>query len=380
MSTTTIMFSVGDPSGDQHSAPIISQLTKKLPSCTCLGIGGPKMAVQGFQALLPFEQFNKMGYVEVLLHLPFFLKAKKRMVQTMRQVKPKALVCVDYYGFNLPLMKAAKRENIPVIWYITPKVWARKNKSRLTNLITYASRIAVIFPFEYEVFAPHSPTVSFVGNPLVEALNSNNYRIPNLDIENLRTKKSIRLALVPGSRPQEIQKMLPVMIQALNILQKEYPQISGIISRCAHLPESLYKNCFLGEPIPLFTGSLEELYTQSDLACVTSGTATLQTALMGIPMAIIYKVSPLTYTIVKWLTDNVSFVGLPNIIAKEEIVPELLQKEMTPEAIATALGHYLASPQTFKKTQEELIALKDMLGSVKPSKAVSELILTQIMQ
>jgi lipid-A-disaccharide synthase len=164
------MFVAGDPSGDEHASAVIGELRKQLPDVRLFGIGGPCMQENGFEALLPFEPFNRMGIAEVLLHLPFFLNAKSFLIKQLRNIRPAALVCVDYPGFNIPLMKAARGLGIPVVWYIVPQVWAWKKK-RAKVLGDYASFIAVVFPFEKEYFIPYPAPVEFVGHPLVELLD-----------------------------------------------------------------------------------------------------------------------------------------------------------------------------------------------------------------
>jgi lipid-A-disaccharide synthase len=140
MASPAFMFVAGDPSGDQNTAPIIRQLRRDLPDCTCYGIGGPMMQTEGFISFLPFEEFNRMGYVEVLTHLSFFLKAKKLLIREMKERKPDCVVCVDYSGFNTQIMKAAHGLGIPVLWYIAPKIWAWKKKKHTTNLQKYVSK------------------------------------------------------------------------------------------------------------------------------------------------------------------------------------------------------------------------------------------------
>ncbi len=374
MHNPTFMFVAGDPSGDQNTAPVIRQITKDIPGCTCTGIGGPMMQAEGFIPTLPFEKFNKMGYLEVLLHLPFFFKAKKLLVELMEKNKPDAVVLVDYYGFNLQIMKAAHNLNIPVIWYIIPKIWARKNKKRLTNLLNYTSYITTIFPFETDIFLSHTKNVSFVGNPLVEFLDENNYSIPNMDLDDLRKKKKISLALVPGSRILEIQNSLPIMINVVKKLKQEYPQISVKISRCGHVQNDIYETIVGNLSVEFADGPLEELFSCSDLAIVTSGTATLQAALMGIPMVIVYKTSAITFALFKMLASNVKYAGLPNIIANEEVVPEYLQDEMKPQSIINTIKKYIEFPQEYTKVRNKLITIKESLGSRKPSVELTRII------
>lgn len=374
MSNPAFMFVAGDPSGDQNTAPIISQIHKEIPDSFCYGIGGPMMQAERFKSILPFEEFNRMGYVEVLSHLPFFLKAKKSLILEMKTKRPDILVCVDYSGFNMILMKAAHTLGIPVLWYIAPKVWAWKKKKHTTNLKKYAAHIATIFPFEVDIFRPYTNEVSFVGNPLVEYIDSKQYTIPSNKSEDLRNKEIIRLAIVPGSRLQEIRYILPAMVAAYKDLKYTYTNLSATVSRCGHIPEGVYQEIAGNSDIDFFDGPLEDMFSCSDLALITSGTATLQAALMAIPMVIAYKTSFINYIIIRIFVHEIKYVGLPNIIAGEGIVPECLQNEMTPESLVNTLKKYIESPDEYKNVREKLITIKEELGSKKPSEEVTRII------
>ena len=374
MSKPSFMFIAGDPSGDQNTAPIIRQIYKAIPGSFCYGIGGPMMQAEGFKALLPFEEFNRMGYLEVLINIRFFIKAKKMLIAELKTRPPQILVCVDYSGFNSPIMKAAHALGIPVLWYIAPKAWAWKKKKHTTNLKKYATHCAVIFPFEVDFFLPYMKEVSFVGNPLVEYMDTNKYSISGLKTDDLRKKDSIRLALVPGSRSHEIENVLPTMIEAYKQLKQKYSTIKATLSTCGHISSDVYRKIVKDEQIDFFDGSLEELFVSSDLALITSGTATLQAALMGVPMIIVYKISYITYILYKTFISNISHVGLPNIIAGEEVAVELIQNNMTPEKIAGSLQEFIESPDKYKATVEKLVSLKESLGSKKPSIEVTNII------
>jgi lipid-A-disaccharide synthase len=362
------MFIAGDPSGDRHAAPVISRLKELYPDMQCIGIGGPAMQKNGFQSLLPFEQFNRMGFTEVLMHLPFFLKAKSIIISYLRTNKPDCLVCVDYSGFNIPVMKAASQRGIPVIWYIAPMVWAW-NKKRAEVLAKYASHICCIFPFEVPYFTPFTNHVSFVGNPTVEELTEK--KLP------LQQQKTFpinpRLALIPGSRPQEILRVIPAMIGAYKLLKKDFPALSGTISRYTTLDEQIFIDAVSGTDCTIFNGPLIELLTNTDIAIVTSGTATLETALLGVPHIIIYKTSPVTYLLAKHFIV-VCHIGLPNIIAQETVAPELIQQYVTEKDIFKAVGDFLSDPEYYRTTANKLFNLRKMLGSKMPSVSVSDII------
>lgn len=374
MASPAVMFVAGDPSGDQNTAPVIHQLRKEIPACECYGIGGPAMQAEGFTAFLPFGEFNRMGYVEVLTHLPFFLSAKKLLIREMKARRPGCVVCVDYSGFNTQIMKAAHGLGIPVLWYIAPKVWAWKKKKHTTNLKKYVTHIAVIFPFEVAILLPYVKDVTFVGNPLVEYIESRQYTIATVNTVDLRNKEAIRLAVVPGSRLQEIITILPVMIETCQQLREHYPHMSITVSRCSHIPQQTYTKLCGTAVKDFFDGPLEDLFAQSDLALVTSGTATLQTALMGVPMIIMYRTSRITYYLFKTFIKGINHIGLPNIIAQEEIVPECIQDAMTPQNVSGLLQRYIDSPEVYQSVVKKLVSLKQELGNKKPSIEVCRII------
>jgi lipid-A-disaccharide synthase len=360
------MFVAGDPSGDKHASWIVKRLKADIPHCDIWGVGGPDMQDAGMRSLLPFKKFNKMGFFEVALHISFFLNAKKFLTNEIRRNRPACLVCVDYPGFNMELMKAAASMNVPVVWYIAPMVWAWKEK-RAQILAQKAAHIACIFPFEVNYFKPFTNNVSFVGNPIVEAMNA----------EHLHSRSYIgkpkRLALVPGSRRQEIKHLLPQMIKAYTILKEKYPELTVEISKCSYLSDDEFLSYTNGSDFKLFSGPLRELYARSDFAIVTSGTATLEAALMGIPHVIAYKTSPINYQLFKHFL-KIPFIGLPNIISQEMVVPECIQNAATGESIAEAFEVYLKDDSYYKITASRLLRLKNHLGAFKPSEELVKII------
>lgn len=363
MASRSIMFIAGDPSGDIHAAPVIKRLRDQDSSIEVWGIGGPIMAREGFTSLMPFEPFNKMGFKEVIAHLGFFLDAKKKLINQMKQRKPDCLVCIDYPGFNMPIMKAAYKIGIPVIWYIAPMVWAWKKK-RAAVLGKCASHIACIFPFEVQHFLPYTDKVSFVGNPSVESM------------EPVKIKKDtdlLNIAIVPGSRKQEVEKMLPVMLNAFRIIRNEFPSATATVSQFPLLDQSFFEIVKNYEGVSLTKKPLREILCESSYAIVTSGTATLETALSGVPMTIVYKTSLMTYFIMRSLL-KVNFIGLPNLIAGKEIVPECIQDDANPEQIACRIGKFITNKEYCSATLGELIKLKHDLGVQKPSFEVAEII------
>lgn len=363
------MFVAGDPSGDLHASPIIQRLSIVLPGVRCFGIGGPAMQSVGFESLMRFEEFNRMGLWEVLVHLPFFLKAHKRLVTAMDSNRPKALVCIDYPGLNIPLMKEAHKRGIPVVWYIVPQVWAWKKK-RAALLGKYASFIAVVFPFEVDFFNSYPAPISFVGHPLVEAIQR---RTTITGTSSLKTNNgSARtLSLVPGSRRQEVAAILPPMVKAAELLKRQYPYLEIFVSKCSGIPLELYQKSCAQKGIKVFEGPLRNLLDRTHYAFVTSGTATLETALAGVPMVIVYRTSPVTYLLLKRMI-RVPYIGLPNIVANEKIVPECIQQKAKGHALAREMQRFIESPEYYEATIEKLSRLKGILGNKQPSVELAE--------
>ena len=369
------MFVAGDPSGDQHASHVLRRLATLVRGGNFFGIGGPAMQSQGLVPLMPFEAFNTMGFWEVLSHVPFFLKAKKRLVAAMDEYRPAALVCVDYPGLNIPLMREAHKRGIPVVWYIVPQVWAWKKK-RAALLGRYASYIGCVFPFEAGYFKPFAAPVSFVGHPLVEAMEGRAASLPEnaLPPDNAPIgAHAFRLSLVPGSRRQEVAAILPSMVKAALLLRKDHPGLAVTVSRCKNLPHALYQKVCTGTGIALFEGPLCELLAETEGALVTSGTATLETALAKVPMVIAYRTSQITYRLMKRMI-RVRCIGLPNIVAGEKIVPECIQSEATGQKLAQEMSAFITSKDLYRRTKEKLSRLESLLGGKQPSKEIAEAI------
>jgi len=364
------MFIAGDPSGDQHTAAILEQLRGEMPMASRWGIGGPAMEKCGFTTVMPFAPFNRMGFAEVALHIGFFLKARQTLIGLMKKRRPDVLVCVDYPGFNIPMMKAAKKLGIPVVWYIAPMVWAWKQR-RAEVLGAYASHIAVIFPFEVPYFSPYRSPVTFVGNPTAEAMQREGAFAKERKTH--PGSNGFRIAIVPGSRRQEIEHLLPRMLAAFSILKQRLPGLRATVSSYGDLPASLYRRVIGGTPVEVFEGPLRELLGRTDFALVTSGTATLEAALLGVPLIIAYHTSFITYAIAQRLI-KIPFIGLPNIIAGEPIVPECIQQQAEADNLALTIERFIESPELYNNTVSRLIALRQKLGEKKPSVEVSAII------
>lgn len=367
MSESPLIFiSAGDPSGDRNSAPLVKSILKEIPNSRCVGLGGPAMCREGFESRFEFSRFNKMGYVEVLKELPFFLREKKRFIRMLQEEKPQLLICVDYSGFNTPLMKAARSLGIPVLWYIAPMIWAWKKYKHGPRLGEYASHIAVIFPFEVPYWEEFTSHVSYVGNPLLEEeqLRKQVARTP------LAGKKEFIIALAPGSRRMELTRVLPVMVEAADILRKTRSEkLRFRVSCTEYLPDELYESA-ANAGFELFRGSLTELFQTSDMAMVTSGTTTLHASLTGIPMMILYRSSAILYLMVKLLTRRSEFshIGLPNIMSEpDEVAREFIQGDLRPDFLAEEVSRFIDDSSYEEERCKYLDKLQNSFGAKVPS-------------
>jgi len=371
MASRKIMFVAGDPSGDVHASHVIRSLREKEPDTECYGVGGQNMVAAGLSQLVPFEPFNCMGFLEVFKSLPFLLKAKHLLLKRMKQDRPAAVVLVDYASFNIPLLKAARRLGLPVVWYIAPKVWAWKEK-RAAVIGNHASAIATIFPFEVKCFEAFPARTEFVGNPLVEDLNHKGRTAPPLP-SNDKPGAYFRMAIVPGSRRQEVNNMLGPMLDAYLEARRSYRQMRAVVSRCPWLPDRLYEQCRNMGGVDLFEGPLDELFSGTDLALVTSGTATLEAALRGIPHVIAYRTSTVSYRIYRSLI-KVPFIGLPNIVAGRALLPECIQDQANADTISKEIRRFINDRAYYMSTRQQLVALREELGSKRPSQEVARLV------
>ncbi|MFW5959562.1 MAG: lipid-A-disaccharide synthase, partial [Chitinivibrionales bacterium] len=347
----SVFFISGDPSGDINTTGIIRRIKHDFPGSRLYGIGGPYMAAEGFEQVMDFEPFNCMGFVEVLKHLPFFLRAKSRVVKMLKQDRPDLVVCVDYSGFNIPVMKKARRAGIPVLWYIAPMIWVWKRKKYGKTLKRYASHIAAILPFEPALFREFTENVSYVGNPVAQRVNKTAGNSGNKG-----------LLLVPGSRIQEIEKNLPLMTEIVRNIKKSLPDLRVTVSKMKSIDESVYNKSSDNKVFNYSEMPLSELMVSSQAAVVVSGTATLEAALAELPHVVLYKTSKITYFIAKRVVKS-KYIGLANILAGKSIVPEYIQDDIRPGFIAEYMLTLLRDTENRREMVRELGGIKKMLSA-----------------
>lgn len=325
----TIFLSAGEPSGDLHGAAVARALRRRWPDARLLGLAGPRMQAAGVEPIAPFDRLAVMGFAEVLRHLPFFLRLLRRARRTLAERAVDLVIPIDYPGFNLRLARAAAGRGVPVLYYIAPQVWAW-HRSRAGKLAATADRLAVILPFEEEVFREYDADVHFVGHPLAAAAPPPASREAFCQGLGLDPARRI-LAVFPGSRRQEVERHLEPFLGAAQRVVDARWHLQPVLARSADVADDAYA----GVPYPL-THDAASLLAHAHVALVKSGTTTLETALAGVPMVIAYRTHPLTFWLARRLVE-VEHVGLANLVAGRRIAPELLQDDVTPASLAAAL-------------------------------------------
>ncbi len=360
----TVAIVAGEASGDMHGASLVLALKKLDPTLRFYGVGGEKMRSAGVELLADSAEMAVVGLTEVFFKLPFILKVLRRLQDSFRRRRPEVVILVDYPDFNLRLAKAAHAQGLKVFYYISPQVWAWR-KGRIDKIRAFVDKIAVILPFEVPLYREAGVEAVFVGHPLLDTIPAR----PAADAA--RRKIGLQegtpiVALLPGSRRSEVAKLLPVCLEAAARMQAQMGH-QGAIQFVLPLASTLSRDFItatLGssrQEIKVVADSLYECLAAADLAIVASGTATLETALMGTPMIIIYKVSRLSYLIGR-ACIRVKNIGLANIIAGQTVAPELIQDEANPHRLAELAGELLSNPARRAAMTAEFAQIREKLG------------------
>lgn len=365
-----IFWLVGESSGDLHAELVMKALNDTFGNLHHIGIGGPRMQKQGLRAMYPFDRFAVMGFVEVLLHLPFFMKVQRDVRKLLIREKPDLAILVDYPGLNMRVADIADELRVPVLYFICPQFWAWKHE-RVFKLKASTRYVACILPFEEEMLSIHSVNCGYVGHPIAEEVSFQLDRAGFARFFGLDpTKKWI--GFFPGSRNNEIKKMLPVFLKASEKWDsKEYQML---FSKARSVNHHEYMS-FAGKTknIHLIDGYNYEMMKYCDLLVCTSGTVTLEAAYIGTPLVICYKASPLSYLIGRHFV-RIKRIGLPNIVLDKDVLPELIQGEMTPTRIYQEGDYILSDANHNAEIRVELFKLKAILSSKRPSQEMPKIV------
>ena len=368
-----ILISAGEASGDIHAAAVTAALKQIDSSVEVFGMGGDALRAAGGEVLFDIKDHGVMGFVEVIKKLPDLFKLRSDFARVMDERQPDCLVVVDYPGFNMKLAKVAHDKGIPVVSYIAPSAWAW-NKGRAKNVAKIVDKVACIFPFEYDVYKEAGAPVEFVGHPLLDIVKPAWERTEAEAWVGKQPGHPLVL-LMPGSRLMEIEKMLPNLLAGAKLLKKQLPEVQFAMPRAGTIPLELLQSKIKasGLDIKITEGHNYDLFSVADLALATSGTVTLEAALCGLPSIIVYRTSALNAFIARRVI-NIPNIGLPNIVAGRQILPELLQEDFTPANVAKTAMELLA-PERRPQLEADLAFMKARLGEPGAVKRVAQLIL-----
>ncbi len=358
----------GERSGDMHAANLMQAILQNDTTAEFRYFGGDAMQAIGGTLVKHYREMAFMGVWEVLRNIRTISRLLKACKQDLEAWKPDAVVLVDYGGFNLRIAKHIKAKKLPIktIFYISPKVWAW-NTGRAWKIKRLIDRLLVIFPFEVDFYKKFDYKVFYVGNPLLDAIAQFK---PNATFRQENALNDLpTIALLPGSRKQELAKLLPIMLEVASL----FPQYQFVVAAVRNLDESVYENCKKHVNVKLVWDSAYDLLTMADAAVVTSGTATLETALFHVPQAVVYRTSGLTYEIVKRII-KVPYLSLVNLIAQKEVVRELIQTNCKPTVIAEELTRILPKGAKRAEVLADYQALANLMGEAGASAKAAKVI------
>ncbi len=374
-----IMIIAGEASGEMHGAGVVAALRARRPGIEILGIGGDRMAAAGCELVYHIERFSVMGLTEVVRHLPFVRRALRRLDGLLESRRPDVLILIDYPDFNLRLARKARDRGIPVLYYVSPQVWAWRAR-RIHSIVRLVDCMAVVFPFEVDLYEKAGGKVVFVGHPLLEVLESKQTRADFCAGAGLDPDRPI-IGMLPGSRDMEVGSMLPAMAGTLKTVQGKLPGVQGVIglaptvSRAdlaAHLAGKALPEDARG--VPVVENGTYEVMNHADLLLVTSGTATLESACFGTPLLVLYRMSRLSWWIARRLV-SIPDIGLVNVVAGRRIAPEFLQDEVDPKVLSPVVLDLLREPEKRRAMTRELREVRDRLGTPGASSRVADLAL-----
>lgn len=361
-----LFFVAGESSGDTHGANLIRALRQRDPEITSSGIGGKQMEAAGMKLHFDLASRAIMGFVEVIKSLGFIRKLFKSTMNHIREDQPDAVVLIDYPGFNLRLAKEIQELGIPIIWYISPQVWAWK-KGRIHTLARRVDKMLVILPFEKELYDKVGLDCAYVGHPLLDHIDA------------VKTKDTFAgdctIGLMPGSRAQEIERIFPVMLDVGRAIREHHPEARFVTPVVDEERAEQIKELAGDFSLEIAQDQFYDILSQARFCLVASGTATVETALFNVPMIVLYKVNALTYWLARLLV-NIDAIALVNILAGRHIVPEFIQNEAVPADITTEALELIADSDRREQMLQDLREIRETLGGTGASDRAAEEIIS----
>ena len=363
----------GEASGDLHGANLVRAIRELSPRAEFCGIGGGKMGEAGVEILVHSSEMAVVGLTEVFSRVRVIARAYRRLRSLLKSQRPDLLILIDYPDFNLLLAGAAKKFGVPVLYYISPQVWAWR-AGRVKKISKRVDRMAVILPFEQDFYRARGMEVDYVGHPLLDAFPAKPSREEALRSLDLDPNGPV-LGILPGSRREEVTRLLPVMLKAAEILSARHPGLRCFLPLADTIPLELVQGITKSCPLPVrIVKDMARVLSASDIVVVASGTATLEAALMQAPMVVVYRLSPMTYRLGKMMAQ-VPYISLVNLIAGDRVVPELIQDDATPGRIAEEAESILAPGPRREMMVKGLIGVRESLGGGPASVRTAEIAL-----
>ena len=361
----------GEASGDLHASNLIKAIREKDPEAQFRGCGGDLAQQAGAELFMHYREMAFMGFWEVFVNLRTVLGNIKRCKADILNWKPDVLVLVDYPGFNLRIAQFAKERHLKVVYYISPQIWAWK-KGRIKQIKRDVDEMMVILPFEKDFYAKHGMDVHYVGHPLLDAVSRD---LPNRpDVRNFKSDNNLDdreiIALLPGSRRQEVSAILPQML----LMADRFPQYQFVVSTVTWLPKELYDKYLQGHNVHTVCGGTYALVANAKAAIVASGTATLETAMIGTPQVVCYAGSELSYLIAKHLISGINYISLPNLIMDAPVVTELIQHDYNPERLEKELRLITEDESRISMMKAQYSELYTKLGNGSASAKAAEVV------
>ena len=371
-----VLISCGEPSGDLYAGALAREIRSLDPSARIFGLGGERLREGGGTLVEDYRGLTVTGLSEALAVLPRAFATYRRLVQLARTERPDVFVPIDFPDFNFRLAGTLHRVGIPVVYYVCPQVWAWR-RGRLRSIKRFVDRALVIFPFEEAIYRQAGVQAEFVGHPLLELSESGRPREEFLRASQL-DPSAPTVALLPGSRPNEVRAILPDLVRAALLVHPMVPGVQFVVARAPHLEDRAFAPLADlingGRPVAIVEAQTDDVLAASDVVVTASGTATVQTAIHGRPMVIVYRLSPLTYRLVRAFA-HVDTAGMVNVIAGDTVVPELIQDAFTPQAVADEVVSFFRDPGRADRTRRALDDVRAKLGAPGASRRAAEVIL-----
>jgi len=371
-----VMLIAGEASGDLHGGKLVEALRGLEPELELFGVGGDRMAAAGMELYYHVNDLAYIGFIEVARHYVYFRRVFNRLIKVVKSRRPQVVVLIDYPGFNLRFARAVKKLGISTFYYIAPQVWAW-GQGRAAKMTGFIDQMAVLFAFEADFFARYNIKTTFVGHPLLEGMEVGLSGQEFMEKHGLTSSQPL-LALIPGSRNQEVRNLLLPMLQTAERLRRLHPDLQVAVSQATTVEpqqlESLVADCPWARVVK---ADYYPLMRYATAGMVASGTATLEAACADLPFALLYRVSPLSFAIGKQVV-KIPNIGLVNIVAGERVVPEFLQNEVVPTKLAPVMERLLYDAATREAMQQKLAGVRQKLGEAGASEKTARLVLGQL--